>query len=175
MPIDLIFVKGENVILNLGNWYANKICIFAKNIYVYDIWSKDNRDMVLIGDNIFIDSLNDEIYKYDNNYIYAKNVISIGRGSLFPPFSKEKLDSWISDKTYSCGTITKNDRVYLSAPQYLYDSQKWGNFMHPLIAKKMYNAVKKSYLSWTSDPSFYSGNRTPLGEDSRSGGLFGLF
>lgn len=120
--------------------------------------------MVLIGENIFIDSLHS--YEYRNNaYIFAKNVISIGKPSLFPPFSKEKLDSWISDKMYSSGTIYKNDRVFLSAPQYLYDSQKWGNFLHPLIAKKMYNAVKKSYLSWTSDPSFYSASRKPLGKN----------
>lgn len=171
--IDLIFVKGENVILNLGNWYSNNTCIFAKNIYVYDIWAKHNSDMVLIGDNIFIERLNDDLAPY-NNYIYAKNIISIGRGSLFPPFSKDKLDSWISDKTYSSGTIYKNDRVYLSAPQYLYDSQKWGNYMHPLIAKKMFNAVKKSYLSWTSDPSFYSANRTPLGGESERG-FFSIF
>ncbi len=174
LSIDLIFVKGENVILNLGNWFSYNTCIFAKNIYVYDLWSKDNRNMVLIGDNIFIESLNDDLDKYYNNYIYAKNVISIGRGSLFPPFSKDKLDSWISDKTYSSGTIDKKDNVYLSAPQYLYDSQKHGNFMHPLIANKLFNAVKKSYLNWTSDPSFYSANRTPLGGESKRG-FFGFF
>ncbi len=171
--IDLIFVKGENVILNLGNWQAQTTCIFAKNIYVYDLWSKYNRDMVLIGENIFIERLNNDLDPY-NNYIYAKNIISIGRGSLFPPFSKDKLDSWIADKTYSSDTIRKNDNVYLSAPQYLYDSQKWGNYLHPLIAQKMYNAVKKSYLNWTSDPSFYSYKRTPIGEKSDRG-IFGLF
>ncbi|OUO55303.1 hypothetical protein B5F76_01460 [Desulfovibrio sp. An276] len=92
------FITGDNVVIRKTDCLSESLCICAKNIYI----DKLCKNTILIGENIFIESLiqekTDSIVNDKLIFICAKNLLSIGKQFVIPPFSKTK-EELLSDNT----------------------------------------------------------------------------
>ena len=125
------FIIGDNVVIRKTDCLSESLCICAKNIYI----DKLCKNTILIGENIFIESLiQEKSYSISNDkliFICAKNLLSIGKQFYIPPFSKTK-EELLSDNeeikryTYGQNQEIQNDKYEENSFSYLLNHSLFG-------------------------------------------------